>query len=222
MSAEITRAETLQNSTFHLVPDTHVGAPPQDGVPLAEAALPPMWAVEGLAALAEGPDAGLALVPIEDAEGEPPSPDTPGRDDHSYVFEPLSSGARPRLMMLAADDARRARVNGCAAPRLSVLSAGDEVVLSGGLLLHVVLYHPAAVMRTPAALVGTECPLCRVRLASGDEVYVCRQCGSGVHRASEPATPGGPVLECVLALHACPVCEHPVRLDAGFSHEPWA
>jgi hypothetical protein len=140
------------------------------------------------------------LRPIQEADGA-----------LGIVLQPIIKRRQCRLVMTASAP-ENVRVNDQPALRASVLRKKDCVrLVDCNIAFHVTLYNQPCIGQPPAALLGKECPVCRVPFSAETVCYVC-QCGLGLHL--EENKPGG--LECAKQKSDCPSCNRPVLLSAGF------
>jgi hypothetical protein len=180
---------------FHLIPDALAGT--------GEAPRPEPIRVP----------AGVSYLAV--TEGRPQVSDRPGAA--AVALEAVSAFGQDRLLAVA--PARgQARCNGQPLPRVALLGVRDQLRF-GDTLLHVTLFHRPHVGPPPADTLGRECPLCRVALVGGTTVYVCSHCGTALHCEGEERL-ADERLECARLASACPACDRPVVLSAGYAYYP--
>jgi hypothetical protein len=153
------------------------------------------------------PSGGLPAL-----SAEPP----PGADA-GVLLEPILPPRRPPRLLLLASAPGRVTVNGHRAGRVSVLGERDQFRLDGSLLFHVTLFTRPRVGPPSGALLGRECPVCRVPFASDTTAFHCG-CGGGLHLVG--TEPNDDLLQCARAVSACPRCSQPVVLKEGYSWFP--
>jgi hypothetical protein len=152
-------------------------------------------------------DAGVPFLSVE------PS----ANDDASLLLEPVFPPRRPPRVLLLAATPGQVSVNARRAGRLSVLSERDQFRLNGSSLFHVTLFTRPRVGPPSEALLGRECPVCRVPFASDTTAFHCA-CGGGLHLVG--AEQNDDLLQCARAVSACPRCSQPIVLKEGYSWFP--
>ena len=149
------------------------------------------------------------MLPLPEAE----QPD----GDAARVVEPLLLGGRPRLLVVSGDGstnaAGAARLNGRPAPLVCLLEVGDQLLLPGGTLLRLAVFHPSRIAAPTADQAGHKCALCRTPIGSGGRIYACPT-GCLLHFEAEPGTAAP--LECAKVGDSCPVCRRRIELEEGF------
>jgi len=142
----------------------------------------------------------------------------PDCTEHAFLLEPVVS--RQRLLLLLIGQAgEAARINGQVAPPIAVLREKDQIQFDDELLFHVTLFSRPQISRVPDALVGNECPLCRVPFVAGTLVYACAICNAVMHLQGEEE-PEETRLECAMTATECPVCHSPIEMTEGYRYEP--
>lgn len=182
---------------FHLLATDTIGAVEPGGSALEPLVVPP--GVSGLAC--ERPDT-LTLTPCSASTVE-----------DIARFEPMLSRPNEPRLLIAAPARVRASINGLPAPRLALLSEGDRFQFDAGPSFRVALFYRPRLGAASAEVIGVSCPVCTIALAEGDRCLVC-PCGTPLHAA--PAEAVENALDCARLVSQCPVCERPVRLEAGY------
>jgi hypothetical protein len=111
------------------------------------------------------------------------------------------------------------RVNGQPPPRVSLLSEGDQILLPGGVVLHVTVHHRPDVGPARPEHVGEKCLICRTAFTPESVLYACL-CGRVMHHEERPAEGSEEALQCASTSSECPACQRPVSLEEGYSHVP--
>ncbi|HOX57293.1 MAG TPA: hypothetical protein P5205_11660 [Candidatus Paceibacterota bacterium] len=177
------------------------GCAPERGTPVPGAlALPP-----GLAWLQSGAG-GIPRI----------STSPPGDAENAVLIEQVAQGWQTRLLLVAARSGR-VHVNGLPAPRFSLLKERDTLRLDGDSLVHVTVFNRPVIGPAPAASLGSECPVCRVRFAASIRCYICA-CGNPTHFEEG----GDDCLQCALlrVRSGCPYCGRPMVLEPGYTYLP--
>jgi hypothetical protein len=166
--------------------------------------------------------AALALPPrpawLWPRAGGPPQlgEEKPGGAAQAVLLEQVTQRRQPRLLLVR-EGCGLVHVNGLPAPRFSLLKERDTLRLDGDFLLHVTIYNRPVIGPVAAALIGKECPVCRVPFTVSSRCYVC-SCGTALHCEDS----GEDCLQCakLRVRSGCPVCQRPVVLDPGYSYLP--
>jgi len=136
------------------------------------------------------------------------------------ALEPVRSGRRDRLLLLAAPGGR-VRRNGAPAPQVVLLAEGDQVQWpdSRG-ICHVSRLSGRQVETVSADLVGSICPVCLTPFRDGTTVLRCAFCGQPLHLEAEDK--GDERLDCARVCSACPTCQREVLLPSptGLTYVP--
>jgi DNA-directed RNA polymerase subunit RPC12/RpoP len=150
--------------------------------------------------------------------GEPWSLETtsPESLENIVLFEPVIHQSQLRLLIVNPEEAE-VRVNDQAAPHAILLRERDQIQINCGPPLEVAVFNRPTIGNPPPDLSGQLCPVCRTPLAEDSRVYVCGNCGTGMHFDESDKEDG---LECVLMTPNCPVCSRPVQLQEGYLSEP--
>jgi hypothetical protein len=130
-------------------------------------------------------------------------------------FESLTVDRRPALLMLTPNEVD-VRLNDRPAPRISVLSMGDQLQI-GDAVLHLTRYREFAVGPPAPELLGRRCEVCRLPFVENTRVYV-HDCGQPLHLEPE-SKPAEDRLECAL-VGDCPTCREPISMESGYSYLP--
>lgn len=128
-------------------------------------------------------------------------------------LEPIVDAHGKLRLLMVQPEGFNARLNGLPARRVSVLREKDFLHLTPDCSLHVSVLHRPCIGPPPAALLGRECPVCRVPFVAESRCYAC-QCGAGLHFEEGPDS-----LECVRTRTEC-VCGQPIILTEGFGYQP--
>jgi len=180
------------------------------------------------AAPGAGPAQGSAALPVLaippgpawlwPRAGAPPQlgEAAPGGAALAVLLEQVALRRQPRLLLVTAS-AGLVHVNGLPAPRFSLLKERDTLRLDGDVLLHVTVYNRPVIGPVQAALIGKECPVCRVPFTATSRCYICA-CGAAMHCEDS----GDDCLQCaqLRVRSGCPVCGRPVVLEPGYSYLP--
>jgi hypothetical protein len=160
---------------------------------------------------------GVGVLDVDALEGDRTTALTRDPQGTRLEFESVRMDGRDVLLLAIAPGQRRVRVNGSAAPRLSVVAVGDEIHVEAT-AFHVTRYYDAKVGPPPPELVGQECALCRVVIEESSKVLVHPRCGRPLHHEPDPSG-GGEPRECT-SCGICPACLKPIRLEPGFAFLP--
>jgi hypothetical protein len=142
-----------------------------------------------------------------------PLPLMPGDASADVVVEPVWGSPPPRLLVLTPRPGAL-RVNGAAAPRLTLLREGDTVQWSADIAFQVAIFHRPHIGLPDAAQVGRPCPVCTLAITETTRVYVCSHCGTALHCEE---IEGG--FECARLRTEC-TCGHPIAFHEGYSRQP--
>jgi hypothetical protein len=168
------------------------------------------------------PDEGVHLIPTGggDPRFDRGAAETAGAGAAVCTLEPVWFDSSQRLAVLASDAATPLRINGQPPPRLSLLSEGDQLLLPGGVVLHLSVYHRPYVGPARPEHVGEKCLVCRTPFTPQSVLYACPWCGRGMHHEQRPAPEADEPLQCAATSSECPACQRPVVLVEGFRHVP--
>jgi hypothetical protein len=167
------------------------------------------------------PERGVRLIPAEAPGGRVAGARDKAADPSAATctLEPVWFDSSLRLAVLSPAPDNTLRINGQPPPRFGLLSEGDQLLLPGGVLLHVAIYHRPYVGPARPEHVGEKCLVCRTPFSRQSELYACA-CGRGMHHEELPAPGADEPLRCALTSSECPACQRPVVLEEGFSHVP--
>ncbi len=177
------------------------------------------------------PEKGVHLIAADGrpAEGAPvggsdslfdrSDAETPGTGAPICTLEPVWFDSSLRLAVLPSGTATPLRINGQPPPLLSLLSEGDQLLLPGGVVLHLSVYHRPYVGPARPEHIGEKCLVCRTSFTAQSVLYAC-VCGSGMHHEEQPAPGAAEALQCASTSSECPACHRPVVLEERFGHVP--
>ncbi|MBP7933144.1 MAG: hypothetical protein KA354_00735 [Phycisphaerae bacterium] len=137
--------------------------------------------------------------------------------DDTVVVESLflDGGRSPRLLILL-PPGQRLSINGEPVSRVAIAAMRDVLAFNDAHPMFVSLFEQPVMGLAGKALAGETCPVCKTVTSAGQEVWQCAVCSAVVHNAKpDSADAEGEGYACLTLSGVCPVCQQPIRTNAG-------
>ena len=140
--------------------------------------------------------------------------------ERTFIIQPLWDRPRGQLLLLS-PGSRRPLVNGRPAPAVTLLSIGDEILFctSSCVIAHLTVFVRPQIGPSPRDVSGKRCPICKTKFVRDSIVYRCHGCSQLLH-GGRPGNADRQGLNCAHLCKACPICQSPIQLTAGYAYLP--